>query len=73
MFENWKTTELIEHVLLSATTMTDEQAAVVERFDDLLDAAFGLETYLKNDPSPDHAAEAYRDFAHYVIDNFLHG
>lgn len=73
MYDHWKTTELIEHVLLSATELTGEQLELVERFDRLLDDVFALHVYLQAEPSDDSVQEAYRDFAESVIERYLRG
>lgn len=70
---DYKTADLVEHVLLSATTITPEMMELADRMDRLLDAAFEVQQYLLHAQSAQDRDDARRDFVEYVFDNYLHG
>ena len=72
MLDNVKTTDLVEHALLSATQLSPEAFAALERFDGFLDALHELSCYLDTDPDSEERDDACREFCEDVISNLLH-
>lgn len=73
MYDNVKTTELLNRLLIDADKLAPEVLEALQRFEELLDVLHELSRYQNENPSPEDWDIACREFCEDHIDTFLRG
>lgn len=73
MYDNVKTTELLNRLLIDADKLAPEVLEALKQFDEFLDALHELSRYQNENPTPEDWDITCREFCEAQIETFLHG